>query len=369
MGETAEHTIADAPDRERVTLQGSCAPSRCVPAAACPPSRPSCSTAPAVLVIVWLGRRRITGIGPGRTLRVTGPDRRPRGHPADVQPALRAAAVTDAAPQAAAGADVETVEQVVRAQLAKALGGRRGMVEAAVPTIVFTVIWLTADDLRTALIVSVAAAVVLLVVRLVQRSTVQFVVNALVRDRHRLAVRVALRPRRGERGRAGAGVLPARHPLQQRVRRADGDDLPDRLAARRVHGRQRHRRPDGLARRQADRAAVHPADLAAGAAVRPARRPSRHRSGWPATGGDRPRDRGGAPRACSRSRSAGRSRSPRSRRWCGCSARNHTRRSARPGQPPWSDGASSRSSSSSTSALTTNSSSSPASTGCSLSGV
>ena len=38
---------------------------------------------------------------------------------------------------------VDTVEAVVRAQMAKALGGRRGMVEAAVPTIVFTVLWLT----------------------------------------------------------------------------------------------------------------------------------------------------------------------------------------------------------------------------------
>lgn len=77
-------------------------------------------------------------------------------------------------------ADVETVEQVVRAQLSKALGGRRGMAEAAVPTILFTLTWLVVDVLTTALIVSVAAALVLLAVRLVQRSTVQFVVNALV---------------------------------------------------------------------------------------------------------------------------------------------------------------------------------------------
>ncbi|QBR90951.1 DUF3159 domain-containing protein [Nocardioides euryhalodurans] len=76
--------------------------------------------------------------------------------------------------------DVQTVEQVVRGQLAKALGGRRGMVEAAVPTIVFTVLWITTRELQTALVVSVAAALLMLVVRLVQRSTVQFVVNALV---------------------------------------------------------------------------------------------------------------------------------------------------------------------------------------------
>jgi hypothetical protein len=71
------------------------------------------------------------------------------------------------------------VEAVVRQQLAKALGGRRGMAEAAVPTIMFTVIYLTTRDIDRALTVSVGAALVLLVVRLVQRSTVQFTVNAL----------------------------------------------------------------------------------------------------------------------------------------------------------------------------------------------
>ena len=73
-----------------------------------------------------------------------------------------------------------TVEQVVRAQLSKALGGRRGMLEAAAPTIVFTVLWLSTREIQLALTVSVGAALVLLAVRLVQRSTVQFVVNALV---------------------------------------------------------------------------------------------------------------------------------------------------------------------------------------------
>jgi hypothetical protein len=74
----------------------------------------------------------------------------------------------------------ETVESVVRAQLAKALGGKRGMLEAAVPTIAFTVTYLSTKDLRTALVLSVSAALVLLVVRLVQRSTPQFVINSLI---------------------------------------------------------------------------------------------------------------------------------------------------------------------------------------------
>jgi hypothetical protein len=77
-------------------------------------------------------------------------------------------------------ADVETVEALVRRKLAEALGGRRGMLEAAIPTVVFTVVFLTTRELRLAIGVSVALAVVALVARLVQRSTIQFTVNALL---------------------------------------------------------------------------------------------------------------------------------------------------------------------------------------------
>jgi hypothetical protein len=81
--------------------------------------------------------------------------------------------VTDSVPPT-----VDTVEAVVRAQISRALG-RRGMVEAAVPTVVFTVVWLTTKELRLALVSSIALAVVMLVARIVQRSTVQFCLNAL----------------------------------------------------------------------------------------------------------------------------------------------------------------------------------------------
>ncbi|MET0839202.1 MAG: DUF3159 domain-containing protein [Marmoricola sp.] len=77
-------------------------------------------------------------------------------------------------------ATTHTVEEVVRKQLSDALGGVRGMLEAAVPTVTFTVIFLTQHDLRLAIIVSLVCAGVLLVVRLVQRSSVQFILNALV---------------------------------------------------------------------------------------------------------------------------------------------------------------------------------------------
>lgn len=74
----------------------------------------------------------------------------------------------------------QSVEELVRSKLAEALGGRRGIVESAVPTIAFTVTYVATHDLKLALTISIAITVGLLIVRVLQRSTVQFVVNALV---------------------------------------------------------------------------------------------------------------------------------------------------------------------------------------------
>jgi hypothetical protein len=74
---------------------------------------------------------------------------------------------------------VETVEAMVRRQMSTALGGRRGMLEAGIPGIAFTVLWLTTKDLRLALVVSLVAAGAALALRLVQRSSIQYVGNAV----------------------------------------------------------------------------------------------------------------------------------------------------------------------------------------------
>jgi hypothetical protein len=73
----------------------------------------------------------------------------------------------------------ETVESAIRAQLNKALGGKRGVVEGAVPTITFTASWITTHELRLSLALGGGAALALLVLRVVQRSTPQFVLNSL----------------------------------------------------------------------------------------------------------------------------------------------------------------------------------------------
>lgn len=83
-------------------------------------------------------------------------------------------------PEHHAHVGTDTVEAAVRRQLSRALGGKRGMAEAAVPTIAFTATFVTTKDVRVAVGVSVALALVLLALRIVQRSSVQFVLNALV---------------------------------------------------------------------------------------------------------------------------------------------------------------------------------------------
>ncbi len=109
----------------------------------------------------------------------TGRDDAPAGPAPSESPAPSAAPSGSATPSGPADA-AETVEAVVRREMAKALGGRRGMIEAAIPTILFTVVWIASHDLRWALGVSVSAALIALVIRVAQRSTVQFAVNALV---------------------------------------------------------------------------------------------------------------------------------------------------------------------------------------------
>ncbi|MEE2037201.1 DUF3159 domain-containing protein [Nocardiopsis sp. CT-R113] len=88
------------------------------------------------------------------------------------------AAGEPAAPEAPAVTE-DTVEALVRSQLSKALGGKRGMVEAAMPTLTFTLSYVIASDLRLSITLGVVAALILGVVRLVQRSSVQFVVTSL----------------------------------------------------------------------------------------------------------------------------------------------------------------------------------------------
>ncbi len=72
-----------------------------------------------------------------------------------------------------------TVEALVRNKLAEALGGKRGMVETAIPTLAFTISYIISSELRLSIMLGVGAALLLGVIRLVQRSSVQYVITSL----------------------------------------------------------------------------------------------------------------------------------------------------------------------------------------------
>jgi hypothetical protein len=76
--------------------------------------------------------------------------------------------------------DALTVEEVIRHQLSQALGGKRGMAEGAIPTLGFTLTYILSKELKVALAVGGALAVVALVIRIVQKQPLQFVINSMV---------------------------------------------------------------------------------------------------------------------------------------------------------------------------------------------
>ena len=88
------------------------------------------------------------------------------------------------------------VEEFVRHQLSSSLGGVRGMLEAALPFIAFTVAWVIGHQLYPALGAALATAAVLAVVRLAQRQSLRFVLTAVVPTA--IAALVATRTGRAE---------------------------------------------------------------------------------------------------------------------------------------------------------------------------
>ena len=74
----------------------------------------------------------------------------------------------------------QTVEEVIRHRLSTALGGWRGSLETALPTVAFVVLWIARGELVPALVAAGAVTVVLAVVRLAQRQSLQFVLQAVL---------------------------------------------------------------------------------------------------------------------------------------------------------------------------------------------
>jgi hypothetical protein len=71
-GTSGTISISEAPDRERVKLRGALRTVTLRPRAGVPALEAELNDGSGVITVVWLGRRRIAGIEPGRAIEVEG---------------------------------------------------------------------------------------------------------------------------------------------------------------------------------------------------------------------------------------------------------------------------------------------------------
>lgn len=65
-------TVAEAPDRERVRIEGTLQTVTLRPRGGVPALEAELDDGTGVITLIWLGRRRIVGVGPGRRVAVEG---------------------------------------------------------------------------------------------------------------------------------------------------------------------------------------------------------------------------------------------------------------------------------------------------------
>jgi hypothetical protein len=102
----------------------------------------------------------------------------------------------DAPSAAAATPQFRYVEEFVRYQLSQSLGGARGMIESALPFIAFTIAWVITRQLYPAVAAAVVTALLLAVIRLIQRQSIKYVVQAVIPTA--IAVLIATRTGRAQ---------------------------------------------------------------------------------------------------------------------------------------------------------------------------
>lgn len=89
----------------------------------------------------------------------------------------------------------------MRQRLSELLGGWRGALETAIPTVAFVAGWMLTDEVRPAVVASVVAVLILVGMRLLQRQTVRYALSSVLATA--IAAVFALRT-----GQAEAAFLP-----------------------------------------------------------------------------------------------------------------------------------------------------------------
>ena len=67
-----------------------------------------------------------------------------------------------------------------REKVLSAFGGKKGLIDSGIPTILFLVVFNVTDELRSALYASIAISAVLTIVRLAMRDTIQHAVSGFI---------------------------------------------------------------------------------------------------------------------------------------------------------------------------------------------
>jgi hypothetical protein len=112
------------------------------------------------------------------------------------QPAETASQNPPSVPADAEAPQFRYVEEFVRYQLSQSLGGARGMIESALPFIAFTIAWVIERQLYPAIAAAVATALLLALIRIVQRQSIRYVAQAVVPTA--IAVLIAARTGRAQ---------------------------------------------------------------------------------------------------------------------------------------------------------------------------
>lgn len=67
-----------------------------------------------------------------------------------------------------------------KAKVLAAFGGKKGLIDSGIPSVIFLIIFNVTDELQSALVASVAVSAVLTIIRLAMRETIQHAVSGLI---------------------------------------------------------------------------------------------------------------------------------------------------------------------------------------------
>jgi hypothetical protein len=86
---------------------------------------------------------------------------------------------TSSSTPAAGTQQFQYVEEFVRYELGKSLGGARGMFESALPFVAFTIAWVIGRELYPAIGAALGTALLLAMIRILQRQSIKYVAQAV----------------------------------------------------------------------------------------------------------------------------------------------------------------------------------------------